>query len=72
LSDRALALSGPAGGVVGARLVGAAVGLSELLTLDMGGTSADAKPRDRGGGVHALPGRFAAFRGGFLPSSSKR
>jgi N-methylhydantoinase A len=37
-----LALSGPAGGVVGARLVGAAVGLSELLTLDMGGTSADA------------------------------
>src|SRR5437868_15322791 len=37
-----LALSGPAGGVVGARLVAAAVGLSDLLTLDMGGTSADA------------------------------
>jgi len=37
-----LALSGPAGGVVGARLVGAAVGQSDLLTLDMGGTSADA------------------------------
>jgi N-methylhydantoinase A len=37
-----LALSGPAGGVVGARLVGAALGLTELLTLDMGGTSADA------------------------------
>src|SRR6184192_283646 len=37
-----LALSGPAGGVVGARLVGAAVGLRDLLTLDMGGTSADA------------------------------
>lgn len=37
-----LALSGPAGGVVGARLVGAAVARSELLTLDMGGTSADA------------------------------
>src|SRR5437870_10764279 len=37
-----LALSGPAGGVVGARLVGAAVGVTELLTLDMGGTSADA------------------------------
>ena len=37
-----LALSGPAGGVVGARLIGAAVGLSDLLTLDMGGTSADA------------------------------
>src|SRR3989475_4790434 len=37
-----LALSGPAGGVVGARLIGAAVGLPDLLTLDMGGTSADA------------------------------
>lgn len=37
-----LALSGPAGGVVGARLVGAAAGIGDLLTLDMGGTSADA------------------------------
>ena len=37
-----LALSGPAGGVVGARLVGEAVGETDLLTLDMGGTSADA------------------------------
>jgi len=38
----ALALSGPAGGVVGARVVGEAVGIRDLLTLDMGGTSADA------------------------------
>jgi N-methylhydantoinase A len=38
----ALALSGPAGGVEGARLVGAAAGERRLLTLDMGGTSADA------------------------------
>src|SRR5256885_488927 len=38
----ALALSGPAGGGVGAQLVGAAVGLSGLLTLGMGGTGADA------------------------------
>jgi len=37
-----LALSGPAGGVVGAQLIGAAVGVPDLLTLDMGGTSADA------------------------------
>ena len=37
-----LALSGPAGGVVGARVVGEAVGIQDLLTLDMGGTSADA------------------------------
>src|SRR2546426_937208 len=54
-----LALSGPAGGVVGARLVGAAVGLRDLLTLDMGGTSADASlvtggtPLGDGGGVVA-------------------
>ena len=38
----ALALSGPAGGVEGARLVGAQLGEGDLLTLDMGGTSADA------------------------------
>ncbi len=37
-----LALSGPAGGIQGAALVGAASGFTELLTLDMGGTSADA------------------------------
>jgi N-methylhydantoinase A len=37
-----LALSGPAGGIQGAALVGAASGFSDLLTLDMGGTSADA------------------------------
>src|SRR5881392_1529323 len=54
-----LALSGPAGGVVGARLVGAAVGLADLLTLDMGGTSADASlvtggtPLGDGGGTIA-------------------
>ena len=38
----ALALSGPAGGVEGARLVGALLGAGDLLTVDMGGTSADA------------------------------
>jgi N-methylhydantoinase A len=38
----ALALSGPAGGVEGARLLGEALGERNLLTLDMGGTSADA------------------------------
>jgi N-methylhydantoinase A len=37
-----LALSGPAGGVRGAALIGAASGSPDLLTLDMGGTSADA------------------------------
>ena len=43
-----LALSGPAGGVVGARLIGDAVGRPDLLTLDMGGTSADASLVRRG------------------------
>lgn len=37
-----LALSGPVGGVEGARLIGAAVGRRDVLTIDMGGTSADA------------------------------
>jgi N-methylhydantoinase A len=37
-----LALSGPAGGIQGAALVGAASGFTDLITLDMGGTSADA------------------------------
>jgi len=38
----ALALSGPVGGVEGARLLGTQVGRQDLLTIDMGGTSADA------------------------------
>src|SRR5204862_116745 len=57
----ALALSGPAGGVVGAQLVGAAVGLSELLTLDMGGTSADASLVTGGTAVHEGGGAVAGI-----------
>ncbi len=37
----ALLLSGPAGGAIGARFVGLAVGFPNLITLDMGGTSTD-------------------------------
>jgi len=36
-----LLLSGPAGGLSGARYIGASIGLSRLLTFDMGGTSTD-------------------------------
>ncbi len=36
-----LVLSGPAGGVVGARYVGQTAGFSRLITFDMGGTSTD-------------------------------
>jgi N-methylhydantoinase A len=49
-----LALSGPVGGVVGARVLGAAVDHADLLTLDMGGTSADASLVQ--GGVARLEG----------------
>ena len=35
------ALSGPAAGVVGARAVAAACGIDDLITVDIGGTSAD-------------------------------
>ncbi len=40
-SPAVLLLSGPAGGVEGARRMGAVVGLSDMITLDMGGTSTD-------------------------------
>lgn len=36
-----LFLSGPAAGVIGGRSVGAAVGLGDLITVDIGGTSSD-------------------------------
>jgi len=42
------ALSGPAGGVVGAAYVGEASGYRDLLTFDMGGTSTDVAPIVRG------------------------
>ncbi len=38
---RVTALSGPAAGVVGARDVAAACGIGDLITVDIGGTSAD-------------------------------
>jgi N-methylhydantoinase A/oxoprolinase/acetone carboxylase beta subunit len=40
-SAAALALSGPAGGIVGAAAVARAAGLDQALTIDIGGTSAD-------------------------------
>jgi N-methylhydantoinase A len=41
-SAASLALSGPVGGVIGAQLLGQVLRHGDLLTLDMGGTSADA------------------------------
>jgi N-methylhydantoinase A/oxoprolinase/acetone carboxylase beta subunit len=58
----ALALSGPAGGVTGAAAIAAALGVSQALTIDIGGTSADVgliydgEPLvERGGGVAGIP-----------------
>jgi len=56
-----LALSGPAGGIQGAALVGAASGFTELLTLDMGGTSADAGVVRRGTADTRTHGAIAGF-----------
>jgi len=54
-----LALSGPAGGIQGAALVGAASGFDDLLTLDMGGTSADAGVVQHGEAMSATEGIVA-------------
>ncbi len=54
-----LALSGPAGGIQGAALVGAASGYDDLLTLDMGGTSADAGVVQQGEATTAAHGTIA-------------
>ncbi len=54
-----LALSGPAGGVVGAARVGAAAGFPSVLALDMGGTSADASLVLDGIGGLEGPGEIA-------------
>jgi N-methylhydantoinase A len=54
-----LALSGPAGGLQGAALVGAASEIGDLLTLDMGGTSADAGVVISGEATQARHGTIA-------------
>jgi N-methylhydantoinase A len=55
----ALALSGPAGGVVGAARVGTAAGFASVLALDMGGTSADASLVLADAGALEGPGEVA-------------
>ena len=67
------ALSGPAAGVVGAIDAGARSGPRDLITLDMGGTSADVLPGPgpRGGtSPSSAPSR--AFRSGSRASTSRR
>ena len=43
-----LFLSGPAAGVIGARMVGRSAGIDDLITVDIGGTSCDIALIDRG------------------------
>jgi len=63
----ALLLSGPAGGVIGARRVGLAAGFADLITLDMGGTSADVS-LIRDGEITLTPEREIAGRPIRLPT----
>lgn len=57
-------LSGPAGGVVGARFVAEAVGFSDIITFDMGGTSTDVAlcpgrlPKTTEGEISGMPLRL--------------
>ena len=56
------ALSGPAAGVIGARRIGEAAGFADLISVDVGGTSADVclDPRGRGRGDRRGPHRQLA------------
>ena len=62
-----LVLSGPAGGVVGARFIAARAGVEQILTFDMGGTSTDvalldgALPRSSQGEIGGLPLRLPSL-----------
>ncbi len=62
-----LVLSGPAGGVVGARFVAARAHVEQILTFDMGGTSTDvalldgALPRSSEGEIGGLPLRLPSL-----------
>ena len=51
-------MSGPVGGVVGAQAISAALGGADLITVDIGGTSADVAVIDGGRPVHAEVGRM--------------
>ncbi len=55
------ALSGPAAGVIGARLVGEAAGVGDLISVDVGGTSADVCLIRRGEADVTVEGRIGAW-----------
>jgi N-methylhydantoinase A len=55
------ALSGPAAGVIGARLVGEAAGFTDMISVDVGGTSADVCLIQRGEAAVTIEGRVGAW-----------
>jgi N-methylhydantoinase A len=55
------ALSGPAAGVIGARLIGEAAGFSDVISVDVGGTSADVCLIQRGDVAVTVEGRVGAW-----------
>ena len=54
-------LSGPAAGVEGARVVGRMVGISDLITLDMGGTSCDVSLIQNGAANQTTAGQVGDY-----------
>jgi N-methylhydantoinase A len=55
------ALSGPAAGVIGARLIGAASGFADVISVDVGGTSADVCLIQGGEATLTVEGRVGAW-----------
>jgi len=56
-----LFLSGPAAGVIGGRVAGQATGAEDLITIDIGGTSADIALIDRGQPLISSEGRLDGY-----------
>ena len=56
-----LFLSGPAAGVIGARMVGGAAGLHDLITVDIGGTSCDIALIEDGAPALRSEGRIGGY-----------
>jgi N-methylhydantoinase A/oxoprolinase/acetone carboxylase beta subunit len=56
-----LFLSGPAAGVIGGRTVGQSIGLDDLITVDIGGTSSDIALISRGKAMIAAEGVIDSF-----------
>ena len=54
-------LSGPAAGVIGARLVGRAAGIEDLISVDIGGTSCDVALINKGNAIIRTEGNIAGF-----------